>query len=149
MLKKDNNYYIILALGSGMMYCSNCGEKIIENNTFCTSCGNRYHIVVDKKDSGKKIASIVLGCIGTFLALQFVFAPISLILTIIGLIIGIIASKRENNTLGIIVNVIGLILSILCICVFMLIIIIFRYDGYNDDYYNDMYGVNEQNREYY
>ena len=87
------------------MYCTSCGKQVDVNSSFCTGCGARISVANVQEDSGKKVASIVLGCIGIFGALQVIFAPISLILTIVGLILGVMASRKESNVAGIILNV--------------------------------------------
>ena len=57
------------------MYCTNCGEKLEENASFCSSCGNRVNnnpVVVQApvvRKGNRGIASMVLGIIGAFFSL--------------------------------------------------------------------------------
>lgn len=32
------------------MFCSNCGNKLVENQKFCTKCGAKIEVMTDKKD---------------------------------------------------------------------------------------------------
>ena len=145
------------------MYCQNCGNKIIENNKFCTNCGtrlinNQTNEINNniKKDSGLKIASIILGVIGISTVLTFIFAPLGVIISIVGLILAICSSKKEKNSVGIILNIITLILSLIMSILLSLLIINvvdevnqnkdtwideFKYqdDIDIDDYFNDYY----------
>ena len=107
-----------------MFFCENCGNKIDNNNNFCVNCGNKINRVnnnsinfKNEESNGLKIASIVLGSISI---VGCIFFPISIILSIIGLILGIIATKKGKNMLGIILNVIGLLLSMLIIFIIVL-----------------------------
>ena len=52
------------------MYCSNCGEKILDGASFCSKCGNQVgkkeasttvNMVVKPEGSGAATASMVLG----------------------------------------------------------------------------------------
>lgn len=140
------------------MYCIKCGNKLVGNELYCTKCGEKVNsnveVTVNKKsNSSKKTASIVLGILslaGTFL---IIFAPIAFILSIIGLILAIIANKKEDNVMGIILNSIGLLISLF---LSVIIILFFSFaintsydaitnyinnlweeDNYIEDYYND------------
>ena len=101
------------------MYCINCGNKIGEGDKYCIRCGNTISIdngvsnnTTEKKDySGKKIASIILGSLSIGFSMLIVFAPISLIMSIIGLILSFVVIKNEKNVIGIILNSIGLLIS--------------------------------------
>lgn len=97
-----------------LVYCSNCGTKNMRNN-FCTNCGNKLGVVnVDKKstDNGLKTASIVLGIIGIVGSLTLIFTFVGMLISIIGLILGIAATKKGKNVAGIVLNSVGMVLSI-------------------------------------
>ncbi|MBQ2872836.1 MAG: zinc ribbon domain-containing protein [Bacilli bacterium] len=104
------------------MYCSNCGEKN-NNNKFCTNCGINLKPIKTKEDSGLKIASIILGGLGIFANLTIIFSFFGFVVSLIGLILGIITIKKEKNIIGIVLNSVSLFLSIIMISIF---IIIFR-----------------------
>lgn len=140
------------------MYCINCGNKIDGNDKYCIRCGNRLDInnsnnrnIDDKKSySGKKIASIILGAFGIGFSILVIFAPIGLVLSVIGLIISFVVIKNEKNVIGIVLNLIGLLIS-LCICILFMFVIRyvvsnvdssviddFKYsDNYNDRNFGD------------
>ena len=124
------------------MYCSNCGSKNY-GNIYCTNCGNKLDNVNNKikqnEENGLRITSIVLGVLGLFSCLNFVFG---FIFSLVGLILGIYATKKGKNTLGIVLNSIGLFLSIIIFCLFIFLLRwVSEYDdNYNEDYYyNDYY----------
>ena len=138
------------------LYCINCGNNIDNKDKFCTGCGiniedNLKNRNENKNDSGPKIASIILGSISILFALMFIFAPFGLILSIIGLILGLCALRNGNNIIGILLSSIGLILSLI-VTIIMVLIFIFVVDaGYLGDsfdnidrgyYYND-YGLED------
>lgn len=139
------------------VYCTNCGNKLNDNDKFCTSCGEkRDRIVINKNtdnvngnsvrrnDSGMKIASIVLGSISILAALMFIFAPVGLLLSIIGLVLGLCALKKGKNVVGILLSSIGLVLSI-GITVFIVCMFIFMFNEIDtnnyqyEDYYDQFY----------
>ena len=113
------------------MYCSNCGNKINDDENYCANCGkvaNEHKpITIDNNNEGARSASIVLGILSLIGIFIFIFAPISLILSIIGLILAIKASKVYKNTAGIVINAIGLIFSFIITSIIALIIY-FSYD---------------------
>ena len=97
-----------------MNFCSNCGSKNMGNN-FCTNCGNKLGVVNVNKNSssnGLKTASIVLGIIGIVGSLTFVSTFIGMVVSIVGLILGIVATKKGKNVAGIVLNSVGMVLSI-------------------------------------
>ena len=111
-----------------MMYCSNCGAKN-DGNNYCIKCGNKLentnnvnNNVMREESNGFKIASIVLGILGIIGSILIIFSPISFILSLVGLILGIVASKKVRNISGIVLNSIGLFLSIIIIVVMGLVI---------------------------
>lgn len=136
------------------MYCSNCGKKIDSGNTFCTGCGfklgnigNMNNRVKSQEEvSGLKIASIILGVLGIIGSLTWIFSPISIIIALVGLILGIVATKKVKNAVGIILSSVGLGLSLIMI---LLLVLVFRStfdiisgyeeESYYDDYYNNYY----------
>ena len=116
------------------MYCHNCNNRLYGTENYCPNCGvslkeeNKAIVdnsnTVDNSTEGSRSASIVLGGLslgGVFLG---IFAPISLILSIIGLVLAIKANKNVKNTIGIVLNGIGLFLSAL-ITIFIILVIYF------------------------
>lgn len=143
------------------MYCSNCGNKN-DGGTFCVKCGSRIEYVNNNvnnnnnrsESNGLSVASIVLGVIGLILCFTFILSPISLIITIIGLILGIFASKKVKNIIGIVLNSIGLFISL--VMLFLMVLIFNLIIALPEDYYYeegferfpDEY-IEEGHREYY
>ena len=106
------------------MYCTNCGNKIDnQNDNFCTNCGVRLdnfdndmknvNTVSSNNVSGIKIGAIILGVLGIMGSLMFVFAPISLILSIIGLVLGFSVFKKEKNFIPLLITSIGTVFSLI------------------------------------
>lgn len=135
------------------MYCSSCGSKINEDEKYCTKCGEKVNNTFDvstehninKSAEGYRTASIVLGTlslVGVFIA---IFAPIALILSIIGLILAIKSNKTYKNTAGIILNAIGLFLSFIITSIIALIIM-FSYDIIKNNFNN--FNIHEYIEEY-
>ena len=133
------------------MYCNKCGTKLNGTEKFCIHCGteinqnNNYNVPTEKpKSSGKKTASIVLGIISLCGIFLIIFSPISFILALIGLIIGIKANKEVSNVAGIVINAISLFLSlILTLIIAVLVIITINVSKgvdwqINDDFINDI-----------
>ena len=125
-----------------MNYCTNCGNKLEKGNVYCSECGNKLENVVEEnktmvnEQNGMKAASVVLGILGIVGASLVIFSPISLILSIIGLILGIVATKKGRNVSGIVLNIVGLVLS--SIILFAIIIFIrFAIGAYNGDIHID------------
>ena len=102
------------------MYCSNCGQKN-NNNKFCTNCGINLKPTKVKEESGMKIASIILGGLGIFANLTIIFSFFGFIISLIGLILGIITTKKEKNIVGIVLNSVALFISIILISIFIII----------------------------
>lgn len=134
------------------MFCINCGNKFSNNDKFCTNCGVKLETINNVKkefnnnDNGLKIASIVLGSIGIGGAFLIIFAPVSLILSIIGLVLGLCALKKGSNVLGILLSSIGLVISLI-VTVIMLLIFIFAFESVSGYEYEDFFG--DEFGEYY
>jgi len=114
--------------------CVNCGNKIKKSDSFCVICGKKIENKQEKNNNssncGLKIASIVLGILGIIFSLMLFLSPVSFIISLIGLILGICALKHVKNVVGIVLNSIGLFLSVLII---ILIVVIFNYTYDNMD----------------
>ena len=123
------------------MYCDNCGTKLTGDENYCFNCGKKVNNVnnsdvgkanistVDNSNNlntGTKTASIVLGIISLVGIFLVIFSPISLILSLVGLILSIKANKVTNNVAGIVINAIGLFLSLIItsIIVFILYLVV-------------------------
>lgn len=120
------------------MICSKCGTNNQEGVNFCINCGNplnqnnqmnnqnpnmnynynyqqtpnmNYNYNYNNKQSnGNYTASIILGVISIIFALTFL--GLNLIISIIGLVLGIKA-KKEKGPLGMILNIIGLVIGLI------------------------------------
>ena len=94
------------------MYCDNCGTKLTGDENYCFNCGKKVNNVnnsdvgkanistVDNSNNlntGTKTASIVLGIISLVGIFLVIFSPISLILSLVGLILSIKANKVTSN----------------------------------------------------
>ena len=82
------------------MYCTKCGFKN-EGNSYCSNCGNKLenvvvnnNVKVNDNSNGLKTASIVLGILGIVGSVLIIFVPVGFVLSLIGLILGIIATKK-------------------------------------------------------
>ena len=123
------------------MYCDNCGTKLTGDENYCFNCGKKVNNVnnsdvgkanistVDNSNNlntGTKTASIVLGIISLVGIFLVIFSPISLILSLVGLILSIKANKVTSNVAGIVINAIGLFLSLIItsIIVFILYLVV-------------------------
>ena len=114
------------------MYCENCGTKLNGNEDYCFRCGRAINkvnssLADSNSNDGMKNASIVLGIISLVGIFFIIFCPISLILSLIGLILSIKANKMVNNVAGIVINAIGLFISSV-ITFLMIMIIVFVID---------------------
>ena len=130
------------------MYCDNCGTKLTGNEKYCFNCGKKVNNVsnsnidntnmssVDNSDNlntGTKTASIVLGIISLVGIFLVIFSPISLILSLVGLILSIKANKVTNNVAGIVINAIGLFLSLVITSIIVFLIYLVVNMGSNID----------------
>ena len=104
------------------MFCSKCGNKVRNTDKFCPKCGNNLktestsekETVVEEVNSNYKglaTASMVIGIVSivcSFLAYKILVIPI------VGLIFGIVATvKKAKNFSGIILNAIALTLVVI------------------------------------
>ena len=110
------------------MYCSNCASKLTGSEKYCPNCGNKINDNIKKQEyhstEGIRTASIILGIIAAGGLSMLLFAPISLILSIIGLILAIKSSHNSKNLAGIIINSISLFISLI-ITLFITFVAIF------------------------
>lgn len=118
------------------MYCNQCGGKLLGSEKYCPNCGKLLDanktITIDSNNEGTRSASIILGILSLVGVFIFIFAPVSLILAIIGLILAIKANKVYKNTAGIIINTISLFLSFIITSIIALIVV-FSYDIIKND----------------
>lgn len=134
------------------MYCTNCGNKLNNNDNFCNNCGEKRvelenvnvnnNNVNNNNSNGMKIASIILGSISIVGSLMFIFAPFCFILSIIGLILGICALKKGKNVSGILLSSIGFVLSIV-MTIFIVLLFMFMFEHVDSDYYHNGNGFND------
>ena len=121
----------------GVNFCINCGNPLNQNNQMNNQNQNMnyndnyqqapnmnyngnyqqapnmnysYSYNNNKQSNGNYTASIILGVISIILALSFL--GMNLIISIIGLVLGIKA-KKEKGPLGMILNIIGLIIGLI------------------------------------
>ena len=127
------------------MYCHNCNYHLYGTESYCPNCGtatnkedSTKNVVIDDIDrttENNRTVSIVLGSIslgGVFLC---IFSPISLILSIIGLVLALKANKKVKNTVGIVLNSISLFLS--AILTFIIVAIAFFIVHYGSEFIDD------------
>ena len=93
------------------MYCPKCGTQNEEGVKFCSKCGaslTKKEVKESKNKEGLGKASIVIGIISLILSITcIIFIPIiiSLPLSIVGLVLGIVnVAKRGKKFAGIILN---------------------------------------------
>lgn len=134
------------------MYCTNCGNKIDnKNDNFCTNCGVRLEkldndlanvsSVSSNNVNGINIVAIILGVLGIMGSLTFVFAPMSLILSIIGLVLGFSILKKEKNFIPLLITSIGTVLSLIVtvILIFICVNIINMVNDKSIPWYDEIY----------
>ena len=108
------------------MYCPKCGEKNEEGVKYCCKCG----ALLNEKEKNKKeslgTASLVIGIISLILSFTcIVFIPlfITIPLSIIGLVLGIVnKAKKGKKISGIILNILAFIISIICFIISIVLI---------------------------
>ena len=137
------------------MYCNNCGNKLMGSEKYCPNCG---HVIQDnvkdvydnstKSTEGSRSASIVLGGLSLGGVFFGIFAPISLILSFIGLVLAIKSNRNVKNTLGIVLNSVGLFLSFLITIFIILIlnIIVNTSSGIYDEYIDRFGNIYSEHR---
>ena len=111
------------------MNCNNCNCTLTGIERYCPSCGVPVNKPISiTNDTGStenyRTASIILGGLSLGGLLLVIFAPISLILSIIGLSLAIKAHKNSKNVAGLVLNGISLFLSFILTAIFALLIYI-------------------------
>lgn len=117
------------------MYCRKCGRELPENATVCGYCGtptdpkNPYTYGgtpqnMDGGANGMAIASMVLGIVAILLSCCMGGKWITVIVSVIGLVLGIFALQKPNYgnskamaAAGIICSVIALVMKVILILV--------------------------------
>jgi len=104
------------------MVCSKCGQALKEGAKFCTKCGTSFKELLNLKKVNLvlPIISIVISIIGIIgnlisglLIKNFVFQNIFYILPCIGIIVALIAQKKQNSTIGFIAGIIPCIILLI------------------------------------
>ena len=95
------------------MYCKKCGNKLLEENKFCSSCGQSINELNLQKTSDAKKQKETLGIISIIFGIVLIILvffvnktflnPILLPFSIIGLILGIVNVKKKGK-IGIVLN---------------------------------------------
>ena len=78
-----------------MEYCTNCGEKILDNSKFCSKCGMKIEEVTkeNKKISGFSITSMVLGiCLHLYQLIFYIYVMFAV--NTLSFFTSILAGKR-------------------------------------------------------
>ena len=108
------------------MTCRNCNHTLKGEEKYCPNCGcrteNNEAITIDNghhSTENFRLASVILGILSLGF---FIFAPVSLILSVIGLVFAIKSHKNSNNTVGIVLNAVSLFLASIITMIFMLFI---------------------------
>jgi len=108
------------------MDCSKCGQELKEGVKFCTKCGTKFE---NNENTTLPIISIVLSAIGIVGYLLFLspycrygygmsyIAFLILILPIVGILLALVAQKKQNSVIGFVAGVIP--------CVFLIARILF------------------------
>ena len=135
------------------MYCHNCKGNLTGVEKYCPNCGTLVNrpINIDNSNGSTenyRVASIVLGGLSIGGVVLFIFAPISLILSIIGLVLALKANKNSKNTAGLVLNGVGLFLSFVITSIIALLVYItidvIKYG--TDEYGNRIYDYIEEQR---
>ena len=115
------------------MYCQNCQNILTGNENYCPNCGLKIHdkniynnkpIDITPSTENVRSASIILGGLALGGICLGIFAPVSLILSIIGLILALKANSNVKNTIGITLNAIAIFLSFI-ITTFIALVVYF------------------------
>ena len=110
------------------MYCNNCGNNLKGTENYCPGCGKRIDnkMPVDEftktSTENYRTSSIILGGLSLGGLFLLIFAPLSLILSIIGLICAIKSNRNSKNTAGLVLNGISLFLSFIITSILALFI---------------------------
>ena len=111
------------------MACKNCNYSLKGDEKYCPSCGcrteNNEALTIDNdhvSTENFRLASVILGILSLGGVCFLVFAPISLILSVLGLIFAIKSNKHYKNIVGIILNSISLFLACIITIIFALIL---------------------------
>ncbi len=112
------------------MYCNNCGKNLTGNEKYCPECGKRQDTevisandnVTYKSTENYRSASIALGIISVVGVVLVIFAPVSFILSIIGLVLAIKSHRNNENIPGLILNGVGLFLSFIITAIIVSIV---------------------------
>ena len=113
------------------MVCHKCSQELKEGAKFCTNCGTKP---IGKASLALPIISIVVSAIGIiapwiirslssgFVRFQgFHIFAFAIILSFVGIIIALIAQKRQQSLIGFIAGVIPCVYYIIALIVFALI----------------------------
>lgn len=130
------------------MYCHNCSNRLFGTEKYCPECGTpvskeyeNKKVIDVSEDSGvstenSRSASVALGIISLVGVTFGIFAPITLVLSIIGLVLAIKSNRNVKNTVGIVLNSIALFLSFIVTSFIAFVIMIFI--GIFDDLPNEI-----------
>ena len=121
------------------MYCSNCGTKIEEGNTFCTNCGQNIDGTPPQEPiqnnnpqtgnnpsqnspvQGTAVASLIIGVIAV--TLSFIISLFVLPLSIMGFVLGISCKQKSGaKTAGIILNSVSVLIGIIVLIIYVLFV---------------------------
>lgn len=133
------------------MFCTKCGKKLDDKDSFCTNCGQSRDINnnvntmqannIQKKDSpsGVVIAALIIGIIS--IVLSFLIGPLVIPLSIVGLLLGIInKDKGAVKITSIILNCISAVIGIFILIFFgsFLLMSLFALNKVTDELDNDI-----------
>ena len=121
------------------MYCSNCGTKIEEGNTFCTNCGQNIDGTPPQETTqnnnpqtgdntpqnnpiqGTAVASLIIGVIS--ITLSFIISLFVLPLSIMGFVLGISCKQKSGPKIaGIIRNSLSVLIGIIVLIIYILFV---------------------------
>ena len=103
-------------------FCPNCGNEVNENAVICVKCGTSLTPGAEEavsapatetatpKAKGGVSISLVLGILGIVFA--WLFALLGHILSIAGIITGVMEYKKTKNKVGLIVSIVGEVFAI-------------------------------------
>ena len=132
------------------MYCHKCGANMLETDKYCSNCGEKVldnrPIGINNSTENFRTASIVLGGLALGGVVLLIFAPISLILAIIGLILAIKSNRNAKNTVGIVLNGISLFFAFILTAIFILFVNIVISVINENDYFPEFENIIENNR---